>query len=266
MISRSTQIRTLAAAKKQVSRSTRRDPVQAKTLRVTYEKGLVRLFRTYRTAAVEVLTLARENEARALEPTPIRIAWLVEELELLAKEAILGPGEVVVSNSVKTGYRRGVLYAERALARIGITSKLGEGPADWRVLDVLRVRNLQALKGVTAEMNKQIVSALTEGINKGESVVKLARRLRDQVDGIGIQRARLMAHTETMYACNEGALLRYRQHGIKTIEWLCAGNPCTKCQENCGKPFPINEAPPCPLHPRCRCTLLPVIDDDPGGS
>ncbi|MFA7121598.1 MAG: hypothetical protein WC277_08940, partial [Bacilli bacterium] len=204
-VSRSTQLRALAPAKKKVSRSTKRDPAQAKTIMVAYEKQIVRLFRTYRAAAVEILTLARENEARALEPTPIRIAWLVEELDMLAKEAILAPGEVVVTDSVKTGYRRGVLYAERALARIGITSRLGEGPADWRVLDVLRVRNLQALKGVTAEMNKQIVAALTEGINKGEGVVKLARRLVDRVDTIGITRARSMAHTETMYACNEGA-------------------------------------------------------------
>lgn len=237
--------------------------MQSKTRRKTYERKLVALFRRYQAAALASLEIARENEARALEPTPIRIAWLVDELDVLSRETILAPGEVIVSDSVKTGYRHGVLYAERALVQVGISSKLGEGPADWRVLDVLRVRNLQALKGVTAEMNKAIVRSLTEGINNGEGVVKLRKRLMAEVEGIGYNRARLMAHTETMYASNEGAKLRYSQHGVTRVEWLTAGhdNTCDQCAELNGKVFDIAQAPPCPLHPMCRCTLLPVIED-----
>lgn len=246
-----------------LSRSTRQDPMQSKTRRKTYERKLVTLFRRYRAAALASLEIARENEARALEPTPIRIAWLVDELDVLSRETILAPGEAIVSDSVKTGYRHGVLYAERALAQVGISSKLGEGPADWRVLDVLRVRNLQALKGVTAEMNKAIVRSLTEGINNGEGVVKLRKRLMAEVEGIGYNRARLMAHTETMYASNEGAKLRYSQHGVTRVEWLTAGhdNTCSQCAALNGQTFGIAQAPPCPLHPMCRCTLLPVIED-----
>lgn len=247
-----------------LSRSTLRDPVQSKTLRATYERRLVGLFRRYKTAALESLTLARENEARALEPPYIQISWLVDRLDMLSREAILAPGEVIVSDQAKTGYRQGVLFAERALARVGISSKLGEGPADWRVIDVLQVRNLTALKGIAAEMNKQIVAELTEGINRGESILKLRDRLAGRVDAIGIPRARLMAHTETMYACNEGAKLRYSQHGIKRVQWLTAGheNTCEKCAALNGRIFDIDKVPSCPLHPLCRCTLLPVIDDE----
>lgn len=247
-----------------LSRSIARDPMQSKTLRLTYERKLVALFRRYRAAALASLDLARENEARALEPTPIQIAWLVDELDVLSRETILAPGEAIVSDSVKTGYRHGVLYAERALVQVGISSKLGEGPADWRVIDVLQARNLSALKGITAETNKAIIRSLTEGINNGEGVVKLRKRLAAEVEGIGYNRARLMAHTETMYACNEGAKLRYAQHGIKRVQWLTAGheNTCEKCAALNGKVFDIDQAPPCPLHPLCRCTLLPVIDEE----
>lgn len=246
-----------------LSRSTRQDPMQSKTRRKTYERKLVTLFRRYQAAALASLEIARENEARALEPTPIRIAWLVDELGVLSRETILAPGEVIVSDSVKTGYRHGVLYAERALVQVGISSKLGEGPADWRVIDVLQARNLSALKGITAETNKAIIRSLTEGINNGEGVVKLRKRLMAEVEGIGYNRARLMAHTETMYASIEGAKLRYSQHGIRKVEWLTAGhdNTCDQCAALNGKVFDIAQAPPCPLHPMCRCTLLPVIED-----
>lgn len=240
-----------------------RDPTKARRLARRFEKNLVALFRRYKTAAVDALTIARENEARALEPTPIQIAWLVDELDVLSRETILAPGEVIVTEGVKTGYRQGALYGELALARGGISSKLGEGPADWRVIDVLQARNLSALKGISTEMNKQIVSELTEGINRGEGVVKLAQRLRARVDGIGITRARAMAHYETMYACNEGAKLRYSQHGVRRVEGLAAlhGNTCEQCLAYHGKIFDIDKAPTFPLHPFCRCTWLPVIED-----
>lgn len=246
-----------------LSAVTRRDPMHAGRIAKQYERKILRLFRDYRRLALEALDVARENEApRELEPTHIRIAWIVDALDLLAREAILSPGEVIVTEGVRTGYHQGVLYAERALARIGISSQLGRGPADQQVLDVLQARNLSALKGITAETNKAIIRSLTEGINNGEGVVKLRKRLMAEVDGIGYNRARLMAHTETMYASNEGAKLRYSQHGVTQVEWLTAGhdNTCADCAALNGQVFDIDKAPPIPHHPMCRCTLLPVIE------
>lgn len=236
--------------------------MQSKTRRKTYERKLVGLFRRYQSAALASLEVARENETRALEPSPIRIAWLVNELDRISRETVLAPGEPIVAESVKASYRYGVLYAEHALARIGIVSKIGEGPADWRVLDVLQARNLSALKGISAETNKAIVRSLSEGINAGEGVVKLRKRLMTEVEGIGYNRARLMAHTETMYASNEGAKLRYSQHGVSKVEWVTAGhsNTCSRCQALDGEVFDLGQAPPIPLHPNCRCTLLPIIE------
>jgi SPP1 gp7 family putative phage head morphogenesis protein len=240
-----------------LSAAARRDPMHAARIAKQYERKILRLFRDYRRLALESLDVARENEAvRELEPTPIRIAWIVDALDLLAREKILAPGEVVVTEGVRTGYHQGVLYAERALARIGISSQLGRGPADQQVLDVLQARNLSALKGITAETNKSIIRSLTEGINNGEGVVKLRERLMAEVEGIGYNRARLMAHTETMYASNEGAKLRYSQHGVTRVEWLTAGhdNTCADCAALNGQVFDIDKTPPIPLHPNC---LLP---------
>ncbi|MFA7122146.1 MAG: minor capsid protein [Bacilli bacterium] len=246
-----------------LSAAARRDPMHAGRIAKQYERKILRLFRDYRRLALESLDVARENEApRELEPTPIRIAWIVDALDLLAREKILAPGEVVVTEGVRTGYHQGVLYAERALARVGISSHLGQGPADQRVLDVLQARNFAALKGVSDETNKSIIRSLSEGINNGEGVVKLRKRLMAEVDGIGYNRARLMAHTETMYASNEGAKLRYTQHGITKVQWLMAGheNTCTDCEALNGQIFDIDKAPSIPHHPMCRCTLLPVIE------
>ncbi len=240
-----------------LSATARRDPMHATRIAKRYEGQLLRLFRDYRRLAVESLDVARENEApRELEPTPIRIAWLINTLDALAREKILVPGEEITSDAAETGYRQGTKYAELALAQVGISSKIGDGPVDWRVIDVLKARNLTALKGISDEMNKAIVRSLSEGINNGEGVVKLRKRLTAEIEGIGYNRARLMAHTETMYASNEGAKLRYSQHGVTRVEWLTAGhdNTCADCAALNGQVFDIDKTPPIPLHPNC---LLP---------
>ena len=246
-----------------LSAAARRDPMHAARIAKQYERKILRLFRDYRRLALESLDVARENEAvRELEPTPIRISWLVDELDLLAREKILAPGEVIVTEGVRTGYHQGALYAERALARVGISSQLGRGPADQRVLDVLQARNFAALKGVSDEMNKSIIRSLSEGINNGEGVVKLRKRLTTEVEGIGYDRARKMAHYETMYASNEGTKLRYTQHGIRRVQALTAGheNTCDDCESMNGQIFDIDKAPTFPRHVYCRCTWLPVIE------
>lgn len=246
-----------------LSAAARLDPMHATRIAKRYEQKLLSLFRDYKRLALESLNVARENEAaRELEPTPIRITWLVNTLDALAREKILAPGEEITNDAAETGYRQGTKYAELALDRVGISSKIGDGPVDWRVIDVLKARNLTALKGISDEMNKAIVRSLTEGINNGEGVIKLRDRLVTEVEGIGYDRARKMAHYETMYASNEGVKLRYTQHGIRRVQALAAGhaNTCEECAALDGQIFDIDKAPTFPLHPFCRCTWLPVIE------
>ena len=92
--------------------------------------------------------------------------------------------------------------------------------------------------------------------------MEIAKNIDEQTD-IGITRARVMARTETMYAFNTGLTNEYASHGIEAVEWLAAYDErvCEQCAPLMGQKFPIDEAPDCPLHPQCRCTLLPVIPE-----
>jgi len=250
-----------------LSRSTLRNPAQTRTLATTYERQLLRLIKAFGKAAAAALDQALEpargleaGPVRGLEPTSFQIAWFVQQLKVLAEAEIVSPGTKITRQATLAAFRQGTKYGEMTLARIGISSKLGEGPADLQVIDVLQARNLTTLEGISAETNKQIVRSLTDGLNAGEGVVKLRKRLMKEVEGIGFNRARLMSHTETMHACNEGAKTRYRQVGISRVEWLTARGEgvCPQCAALDGTVYDIDKAPPCPLHPMCRCTLLPA--------
>lgn len=192
----------------------------------------------------------------------IDLIFLDETLRELGIQLITA-GVGITADYARKSYKSGTTYGTFTLKRIGVEAVIGDGPADWRVVDALKVRNLSALRGITDEMNKQIIRELTDGVQLGESIPKLAARLTDRVDKIGKTRATMMARTETINAFTQGAELRYAQAGIKTLEWLTAhdSRTCNDCLELDGKQFSIKSAhvrPP--LHPNCRCSLLPVID------
>lgn len=254
-----------------LSTAARANPMQSKSLIRQNERAVVKPFREFRQALPDLLAqcTSRSMAARDLAPPPPSVDMRLFNAALA--DAITGmitdPGEAIVDDMTERSFRHGMTFGDMTLLRTGIEMPLGTGTADWRVLDALKVRNLSSLKGITDEMGKQIIHTLSEGISQGESVVKLTKRIQDRCDHIGKARARTMAHTETMHAANQGAKVRYEQAGTTTGEWLTAhdSKTCPECAALDGRQAPIGKGIPGvgwpPLHPRCRCTFIPVVDD-----
>jgi len=95
-------------------------------------------------------------------------------------------------------------------------------------------------------------------------------------------RADLLARTVTNWSYNEGAVALYQEESIKEVEWMTTEDDatCEYCAEMDGTIIPTGDsfmsagdlldpelassALPMdvehpPLHPNCRCTILPVI-------
>jgi SPP1 gp7 family putative phage head morphogenesis protein len=270
-------MRSLAAARR--SRIRRADPTGSGRHIREYENQLVALFQSFHRTIVQ--RIERDHHMNALDdpgqysgerqmkagdvPMPVvDLGAMASLLGVAANAQILEPGKAVTEHGTEQAYDQGTLYAGKTLGRAGI--KIGierRGPADWRTLDWLKVRNLEVLKGITAETNKKIILSLTEGINAGEGMVPLAKRITEAVDTIGITRARMMARTETMYAVNQGALLRYTQAGVEKVEWLSSTEDdrvCDECEALNGQIFDIDNVPEIPVHVNCRCCTAPVVE------
>ena len=245
-----------------LSKTTRKDPTQTKTLRESYRRDLLRLFASYRRDALKALEQSAEAGSRMLAAADIDLIRLDETLRGLGAELVT-KGTPITRDHVLANYTAGTGFGTKHLNRIGVEAVIGESPADWRAMDALKVRNLSALRGVTEEMNKQIIRELGDGIQQGESMPKLAKRISGRVDSIGKVRATTIARTETLTAFNQGAELRYAQAGIETLEWLSAHDPprvCEECLALDGTTFRINSSHPRPpIHPNCRCTIIPVL-------
>ena len=113
---------------------------------------------------------------------------------------------------------------------------------------------------------KHIKQNLTAGIIRGDSIQKIARQLKKDLNVLYYQAERLV-RTEMNYAMNQGHLKGYADSGVvEKYEFLAAIDSRTSklCKNQNGKVYKLSDAvvgvnfPP--LHPHCRSTVIPVLE------
>ena len=114
---------------------------------------------------------------------------------------------------------------------------------------------------------KYIQQDLTVGIIRGDSIQKMARQLKKDLNVLYYQAERLV-RTETNYAMNQAHLKGYKDSGVvEKYEFLAAHDKRTSklCRDLDGQMFELSEAtvgvnyPP--VHCNCRSTVIPVLED-----
>lgn len=121
------------------------------------------------------------------------------------------------------------------------------------------------ISDATREMLRSDVAAAIEA---GASNDRLADQLSENY-AFSDQRAQTVARTETAKADVAGNLNAYRESGqVDSKQWLTASDCCDECQELDGvivaldDDFPDDGGDGPPLHPNCRCDVLPVLSQD----
>lgn len=202
--------------------------------------------------------------------------WLTEAQESEVLEVITREENVWV----RRAYERGIKNADSRLKQAGMSVAGGDAadaitvPLHERRLKTLFARNFAELNGITDAVSQQISRELATGLSEGVSPTEMARRLTDRVSKIGKTRATTLARTEIINSHTEAALQRYEQQGVDTvgiepeveIETAGDNDVCAECQAAAAQgPWSIDEfrgsAYEPPLHPNCRCTVLPVVSE-----
>ena len=108
---------------------------------------------------------------------------------------------------------------------------------------------------------EEIKKILAKGYEQGESwkeqKKKIEKRIKNPV------RAEMIAITELGFAYNTSTKNTYRGAGASKVAWHASLDlkTCDGCRALHGQVFDIDKAPDNPLHPRCRCTWLPVFSE-----
>lgn len=207
--------------------------------------------------------------------------WLRKQIELEVLESIDRNGNPVDPTwqevFVRAAYERGVTQAIAAVGvavsgtapLIPVTSSFFFQPVHRSSLELLFTRNYEALKDITDTMASRISRELTLGFAQGLSPLQIAKRLRDQVSGVGLVRARAMARTEVIHAHAQATLNVFEQMGVEEVgvepevDWTTAGDAivCKRCLAGAkAGPYTIKQARGLlPQHPNCRCSFVARI-------
>jgi len=134
-------------------------------------------------------------------------------------------------------------------------------------------------KNLEAVSVEKLRRELIAGLEKGESIPELMKRVNGTYANWNKMRSRTIARTETIRGSNQGAIEAYRQSGVvKKKEWVSFldSRTCADCAALNGEIVELEEifvekegkydskfykyidAPP--LHTLCRCAVAPVIE------
>ena len=165
-------------------------------------------------------------------------------------------------------------------------------PYETSITNYLKDNAMRNSKEVNDETRKQLQATLKEGISLGETIEKLKTRVMSVFGTASTERAYTIALTESANAQNYADVEAWKQcGGVIAKEWYSAEDVsvCGFCRPLDGKRIKLDEefyekgeratftdakghehtmkldyrsiGEP-PLHPNCRCVLLPVMEDE----
>ena len=113
----------------------------------------------------------------------------------------------------------------------------------------------------TNKLKTALNDGLIECLLGGKTTKDLKRKLIDAFE-VSFSSADSLVRTEMNHIQNQAAKQRYLDAGCQEYEILADEDErrCEICGKLHGKRFGINETLPIPAHPRCRCSILPVIE------
>lgn len=241
------------------------------------------------TRGLDIRAVARAAARRWPDAAPSAtevVGWLGEQYGTSLAAALTPAVEDVLAQGYLVGERSATAILDAGVnAREpgGITISVdwshwrpGDARAARQILSAdgktVELANLLAragvtIKGIAAQRLDELAAVLADGLERGASPKEIATALRGIVANPSW--ANTVAWTETARAQGAAASEVYRQRGVSQNEWMTARDQrvCPLCAANdaagptvVGTPFPSGDVHP-PGHPRCRCALIPVLDD-----
>ncbi len=147
---------------------------------------------------------------------------------------------------------------------------------DGRALENLALCNIKLLGTVSDRLLDDIKLNLQAGILSGRDIGQIALDIGDvikpsekdkfrfagkKVFKTAQNRIEVITRTEVMRSYNQGRIHLYKDMKVEEVVWYTALDErvCPVCGPLNGQEYILNQLPPIPAHPNCRCTLITDI-------
>jgi hypothetical protein len=206
-----------------------------------------------------------------LEQFDVWMESVLNELILQGSVDVNSPTLNWMLQYFEEAYERGVRKANNEMAatlgrnQIPIRTDVFKVPFHIEKVSLLFARDFAQLKGITEVMSQQMSFVLSDGLLKGENPLKIAKKLNERVDKIGITRSRLLARTEIINShnfgkANEGQALSELLGEEVVYLWRTAGDIKVRPAhvERNKKYYTYEKVITLIGEPNCRCSINPV--------
>lgn len=115
------------------------------------------------------------------------------------------------------------------------------------------------------KLARELMQTLSRGFVRGDSLDRMTKEFAQRM-GVSESRAAALIHTESAHIAAEAAEQGYRETGVQSYRFEAALDlkTCAVCGALDQREFPLAEHETGinypPLHPRCRCTTVPVTE------
>jgi HK97 family phage portal protein len=130
---------------------------------------------------------------------------------------------------------------------------------------ILSSRASATAKSMSDTVYKKVKETIAQNVTSGETDLRNIKRDVAKIMGEVAQwKSDQVAVTELAWSYGEAQKQTYLDNNVKEVQWLAASDPCETCAANDGQVVPIGNAFPSgdekePVHPGCRCEVLPVF-------
>lgn len=110
-------------------------------------------------------------------------------------------------------------------------------------------------------LQQTLNDGLIDCVVTGKKPSQLKAILQDRFN-VAYSNADMIVRTETAHIQTQAAQQRYKDYGIQEVEIYVDEDErtCPICSKLEGKRYPIHGVMPVPIHPRCRCCIIPVVE------
>ena len=157
---------------------------------------------------------------------------------------------------------------ERGVSAARIQEKFATYKVDWNKTNIEAVMflddyTIKLSDYLSAQAEFELRSTIQDGLLQGEGAAGINRMIKDQVLDTYKGRSMAIARTEGMRALNGARMKAYDDMGFDEVFWIASDLACEECKDLDNKIFAIDEVPPIPFHPMCRCSLGALTSNTP---
>lgn len=107
--------------------------------------------------------------------------------------------------------------------------------------------------------NLRVMEDVESLVVSGKNPATVKQKLLEDY-GVSWNEADRLVRTESSRAYNKAARDSYTAAGIQEAEYLAEEDCCDICAKYKGRKMPMPEFPELPMHPNCRCTIVPIVE------